>query len=204
MSQREIRIPEEVTEVPTSQLRVGLHSILGFVQLHHLSRENLTPAQLRHLASIEAAAGQLLDYTSGSDVRAGGLVFERVVIDIDQAVTTAFRTLAPLTRSRRVRLQFDPSRLTILGDREQFEQMLVNLAGCAVEASAEGGAVRLRANRFGNGIRLAIAGTGIQIPAGLTAAKRLAGMMGGELEWLHGSDGRIDVSIRIPSPPAPE
>lgn len=203
MSQRESPASEEVTEVPTSRLRVGLHSILGFAQLLHLSRENLKPAQLRYLAAIEAAAGQLLDYTSDSDVRPGGLVFERVVIEIDQAIAAAFRRLAPLARSRRVRLQFEPSRLSILGDRDQFEQMLVNLAGCAVEASAEGGAVRLQANRFGNGIRLSIPDTGIQIPAGITAAKRLAAMMGGELEWLHGSDDRIGVSIRIPSPPAP-
>lgn len=192
--------------MPATELRISLHSILGFTQLLQLTGENLKPVQLRYLASIEQAAAQLLAHASADRVRPGRLVFERVVIDVDEAIGLALEELRPLAESKGVRIAPERSGVRVLGDREQMEQMLLNLLGCALRSTPRGGAVRVRARRMGEGVQLSIEDTGIGIPRELTAAKRLAEMMGGELEWVQeggqeGSD-RTAINVRLPASPA--
>jgi signal transduction histidine kinase len=202
MSQEVLGNSKETVPMPATELRVSLQSILGFTQLLQLTGDNLKPIQLRYLASIESAAAQLLAHASTDRIRPGRLVFERVVIDLDEAVAAAVERVRSLSDAKSVRLQPDRSGLSILGDREQTEQMLLNLLGCAIRSTPAEGTVRIRAHRLGEGIQLTIADTGIGIPRELTAAKRLAEMMGGELEWIQEADDRTGINVRLPAPPA--
>ena len=186
--------------VPAAEMRVALQSILGFAQLLQHSRDGLNAAQRRYLANIEGAAGSLLAHTSAERARPGRLLLERVVIDVDSAVAGVVEQVRPAADQAGVRLQADRCGLAIHGDREQFEQMLVNLLSCAIRASGGRGHVRLRVHPLGEGIQLSVVDTAIAIPRELTLAKRLAEMMGGELEWMQDAEDRTSISVRLPAP----
>lgn len=192
---------DETVTLKSTDLRIALQSILGFTQLLRVTGGALKPVQLRYLASIEAAAGQLLARASAQTSKPRRLVFERVVIELDEAIAAVLDQLAPVARAKHVTLHAQRCGLTIVGDREQLEQMLLNLLGCAIRTTPARSTVRLRANRLGEGVQLWITDTGIGIPREVTTAKRLAEMMGGELEWAEESTGRTGISVRLPAPP---
>jgi signal transduction histidine kinase len=192
---------DDSTALQSTQLRTALQSILGFTQLLQVTGENLKPVQLRYLANIESAASQLLAHVSAANVKPVRLVFERVVIDLDESIVRVLDQLTSLADAEGVTLQAQPSGLTIVGDREQLEQMLLNLLGCAIRSTPARSTVRIRANRLGEGVQLRITDTEIGIPREVTTAKRLAEMMGGELEWAQESTGRTGISVRLPAPP---
>lgn len=185
-------------EMPAAQTRVALQSILGFAQLLQLGQDELSPAQQRYLASIESAAATLVGLASSERVRPGRLIFERVVIDLDAAIGTVLARLRSLADAHGVRLQADRSGLSVVGDREQLEQMLLNLVGCAIRSG--GGSLRINARRLGDAVQISLNDTRIEIPPEVTTAKRLAEMMGGELEWIHGDERRTAVTVRLPAP----
>jgi signal transduction histidine kinase len=201
MSHQTLGNSDDTTTLKSTELRIALQSILGFTQLLQVTRENLKPVQLRYLANIETAASHLLSHASAQTGKPPRLVFERLLIDLDQTIAGVVGQLAPAARAKHVALQAQPSGLTIVGDREQLEQMLINLLGCAVRTTPARSTVRIRANRLGERVQLWITDTGIGIPREVTTAKRLAEMMGGELEWAEESTGRTGISVRLPAPP---
>ncbi len=201
MSDKKLGNSDDAITLESTDLRIALQSILGFTQLLQLTGKNLEPVQLRYLASIESAASQLLTHASSKRSKPVHLVFERVLIHLDDSIAGVLDQLAPLASTKRVTLQAQPSGLTVVGDREQLEQMLLNLLGCAIRNTPARSTVRIRANRLGEGVQLWITDTGIGIPREVTTAKRLAEMMGGELEWTEETGGRTGISIRLPAPP---
>lgn len=189
---------EDAVTISALELRTALQSILGFTQLLAVTGDNLTRIQRRYLTTIESAAGQLLAHTGGP--RPGRLLFERIVIDLDAAIAGALDQVSPVAEAAGVRLEAERSGFTILGDREQVEQMLVSLLSCAARSTPASATVRVRAQRQADRVQLSITDTGIAIPRELTAARRLAEVLGGVLEWTHEADDRTGISIRLPAP----
>lgn len=181
---------------PPHDLRVALQTILGFAQL--LGSTPLTAVQAGYLAHVERAASGLLDETAGG-ARPARLLFERVVIRVDDAVNAVVRELAPARAEMGVEVESHASGLSVRGDREQLEQMLANLLTCAIRSTEPGRTIHLRAHRSGDAVQLTLSDTGIAVPNDLTIARRLAELMGGELDWRHEPNGTTAVSARLPA-----
>lgn len=118
--------------------------------------------------------------------------------------------------------------LRVLADSDRTAQILVNLLSNAVRYTPDDGSITVRAGRAGDRVRLAVADTGIGIPAealpylferfyrvdpsrsrtsggsgiGLTIARHLAWAMGGELSAASAGPGRGS-TFTLLLPPAP-
>lgn len=185
--------------VPASEFRVALQTILGFAQLLQSTGRQLTPAQAGYLDKVESAANALLAHASTGRVRGPRLLFERIVISIDDAVAGIVRELRPALDTVGVEVEAHRSGLSVLGDREQLEQMLANLLTCALRSTEPGRTVHVRAHRAGDAVQLTLSATGISVPLELTLARRLAEMMGGDVDWRHEGDGTTAVTARLPA-----
>jgi signal transduction histidine kinase len=185
--------------LPAHELRSALQTILGFTQLLQVTARDLTAAQAGYLANVETAASGLLARASSGRSRAPRLLFERVSINVDEAISAVVRELAPARAAVGVEIKVHTSGLTVRGDREQFEQMLANLLTCALRSTAAGRALHFRTHRSSDAVQITLSDTGIVIPHELTSARRLAELMGGDLDWRHVADGSTAVTARLPA-----
>ncbi len=123
----------------------------GFVQkiLHHAFRLSTLARDLGEISRIETGAFQL-----DREPFAVGPVFDEVAESLEHAA-----------RKRNIRVVSDvhPGAEWVDGDRDQLQQVLVNLADNAIKYNNEGGYVRLVARRSGEFARISVEDDGIGI-----------------------------------------
>ena len=165
------RIKDDFLSIVSHELRTPLTSIQGYSQLLE-SRLRAAPGATKELAQLGVIRSQvgrmrrlvddLLD-VSRIDQR-GVVSIEPERIDLVDEVRAVAERLDREFRDREIIVEL-PDALTLSADRDRIGQVLTNLADNAIKYSPDGGPVTLRAWRDADTAHLAVADTGIGIPA---------------------------------------
>jgi signal transduction histidine kinase len=195
------------------ELRTPLNAIIGFTRIvMRRSKEQLEPKQYENLEKIHSSGQHLLALINAildlAKVEAGRVEVNPADVRLGPVLEQCVRTVEPLVKAPAVRLlkEFDGELPLVRLDEEKLRQIVINLLSNAVKFT-EQGTVRVQARCNGGSFAVAVADTGIGIPAdklehvfeefaqadasstrlyggtglGLTIARRLARLMGGDI-----------------------
>jgi PAS domain S-box-containing protein len=195
------------------ELRTPLNAIIGFTRIvMRRSKEQLEPKQYENLEKILSSGQHLLQLINAildlAKVEAGRVEVTAAEVALAPVLEQCVKTVEPLVRAPAVRLlrDFDGALPQLYQDEEKLRQIVINLLSNAVKFT-ERGTVRVRAKANGESFAVAVADTGIGIPAdklehvfdefaqadasstrvyggtglGLTIARRLARLLGGDI-----------------------
>jgi signal transduction histidine kinase/CheY-like chemotaxis protein len=153
------------------ELRTPLNAIIGFTRLvMRRSRDLLPEKQVENLEKILISSDHLLrlinDILDLSKIEAGRMEIRPVTFELDDLVDACFRTVEPLVKSERIRLEKSlPVDLpTLFTDSDKLKQILINLLSNAVKFT-EVGTVTVSARHEASTVALSVSDTGIGIPA---------------------------------------
>ncbi len=165
------RVKDDFLSIVSHELRTPLTSIQGYSQLleSRLRGSAGTAKELSQLRVIRSQVGRMRrlvdDLLDVSRIdRRGGVSIEPERIDLVDELRAAAERLEREHRDREIVLEV-PNSLILAADRDRIGQVLTNLADNAVKYSPEGGPVTLRAWRDEDEAHIAVADTGIGIPA---------------------------------------
>jgi PAS domain S-box-containing protein len=165
------RAKSEFLAKMSHELRTPMNAIIGFTRLVMRRCKNILPStQYENLGKILISAERLLalinDILDLAKVEAGRIEMRPVSFELEPVVSECLQTIEPMLRGEKVQLLKDVSadlpRLT--SDKDRLRQILTNLLSNAVKFT-ESGSVKVTAQRHGAEITIAIADTGIGIPA---------------------------------------
>jgi PAS domain S-box-containing protein len=195
------------------ELRTPMNAIIGFTRLvMRRSKDILPTREHENLGKILISAEHLLalinDILDLSKIEAGRMEVHPVTIQLEALVDTCLRTVEPMLKSDRLRLAkaLAADLPPLVTDQDKLKQILMNLLSNAVKFTA-GGSVTVSARHQDGAVALAVADTGIGIPAdklelifeefrqvdssvvrnyggtglGLSISRRLARLLGGDL-----------------------
>jgi signal transduction histidine kinase/CheY-like chemotaxis protein/HAMP domain-containing protein len=153
------------------ELRTPMNAIMGFTRLVMRRGKALLPTrEYENLGKILISAEHLLalinDILDLSKIEAGRMEVHSSSVDLEPLVDLCLRTVEPLVRSERLRLvkAIEPGLPPLSTDQDKLKQVLINLLSNAVKFTEEG-TVTVEAHRRGREMAIAIADTGIGIPA---------------------------------------
>ncbi|HSF32955.1 MAG TPA: response regulator [Candidatus Tectomicrobia bacterium] len=153
------------------ELRTPMNAIMGFTRLVMRRAKELLPARdYENLGKILISAEHLLalinDILDLSKIEAGRMEVHSISVDLEPLVDVCLRTVEPLVKSERIRLvkAIEPGLPPLSTDQDKLKQVLINLLSNAVKFTEEG-TVTVNARRRAGKVEIAIADTGIGIPA---------------------------------------
>lgn len=232
-----IRVREEVERIARHDLKTPLNSILAALRLLGERREPDAREQ-ELLGMVEGAAYRVLDLVNLSvdlyRMEQGTYRFSPRVVDLTALADTVARDVRAHAETKGVRIELrvggEPADAQSSGTRRAYawaEEMLcysviANLLKNAVEASPDGGAVRLDFDAEGAQVRLRMHNAG-EVPAsmrpvffekyatygkvggsglGTYSARLMARVQQGELGMQTSADGGTVLELRLPALPA--
>jgi PAS domain S-box-containing protein len=210
------------------ELRTPLNAIIGFTRIvmRH-SQQALEPKQYENLEKIQAGGQQLLALINSvldlSKIEAGRVEVHAAEVGLAPVLEQCARTIEPLVKADSVALvqEFDGGLPRMYVDEEKLRQIVLNLLSNAAKFTARG-SIRLRAEAAGGAVAVAVADTGIGIPPekhelifeefeqahagasrggsglGLAIARRLARLMGGDIEVRSAPGSGSTFTLRLP------
>jgi signal transduction histidine kinase len=124
----------------------------------------LTELVLESSQRMQALVNDLLDLTRLEQGRAG-LASEE--LDLRHVITASVEATAPLFKAKgqHLAVSMPEGRLTMQGDAERLEQVLINLLSNAHKYSPAGARVQVRASRSGNNYVVTVRDNGSGVPA---------------------------------------
>ena len=150
------------------ELRTPLNAIIGFSELLQNARcGELKGKQTLYVANINKSGQQLLELVNDildlSKVKAGRLALAVETFAVDAALQEVCNVLKGLAAKKEIHLErkIDPDLDLLEADREQFEQIMLNLLGNAIKFTADGGHVEVSAANDPDGIRISVIDDGI-------------------------------------------
>jgi two-component system, sensor histidine kinase and response regulator len=163
------RLKDEFIDLVSHELRTPLASIIGFVEV--LREEGMSGPDADQCAEvIERNATRLLrlvaDLLLLSQIQSGKMAMEFRSADLADIAVSAVEELRPEAERKHIDLALsatDIPRLAI--DPTRIAQLLGNLLSNAVKFTPDGGKVEVRLGREGDQVVLAVADSGIGIPA---------------------------------------
>ncbi len=194
------------------ELRTPMNAILGFTRIVlRQTRDTIEPKQAENLEKILTSARHLLGLINAtldlSRIEAGRIMIEASNVHLAPLLDECLRSVEPLLADGvRLTAQVAPGLPPMRVDEAKLRQIVINLLSNAVKFT-ERGVIELRAAQREGRIEIAVADTGIGIPAdkleavfeefeqvdashtrahggtglGLAIARRLARAMAGEL-----------------------
>ncbi|HEY6960995.1 MAG TPA: ATP-binding protein [Gaiellaceae bacterium] len=160
---------DEFVALVSHELRTPLTSIRGYVEL---MREDttVTGEQAGFLQTIDRNAARLqrvvADLLFVAQVDAGKLTLERASIDLNAVVHDAIEAGKPAAAQKSISLRTTLEELPSLeGDQARLAQVLDNLVSNAIKFTPSGGTVTVTTTNGVHAVELAVADTGMGIPA---------------------------------------
>jgi PAS domain S-box-containing protein len=213
------------------ELRTPLNAIIGFTRIvMRRSQEKLEPKQYENLEKILSSGEHLLALINSildlSKVEAGRIEVNPGEVRLASVLESCVRTVEPLVKADAVTLlkEFDGGLPALYVDEEKLRQIIINLLSNAAKFTSRG-SIRVRAQAANGAVSIAVADTGIGIPAdklglifeefqqadasstrvhggtglGLTIARRLARLMGGDIavESTLGSGSTFTLTLPV-------
>src|ERR1700676_2776905 len=163
------RLKDEFIGLVSHELRTPLVSIIGYVEM--LREEGVSGPDADHCAEvIERNAKRLLhlvgDLQFLSQIQSGEMAMEFRSADLADIATCAVEELRPEARRKHIDLALSATAIPRLAvDPTRIAQLLGNLLSNAVKFTPDGGRVEVRLGREGGQVVLAVADTGVGIPA---------------------------------------
>jgi signal transduction histidine kinase/DNA-binding response OmpR family regulator len=219
------------------ELRTPMNAIIGFTRLIMRRCKDVLPErQYGNLEKILASANHLLglinDVLDLSKIEAGRMDLRPIEFALEPLVDQCLRTVEPMVRGGQVRLikEIEPGLASLFSDQDKLRQILFNLLSNAAKFT-EAGTITLTARRNGDAVAVAVADTGIGIPAdqlelvfeefrqvdssstrqyggtglGLSISRRLAQLLGGDITLESapgvGSTFMLMIPLRCAAPP---
>ena len=154
---------DEFLAMVSHELRTPLTSILGWV---HLAREGRLDADglERALVSIERSAGaqrrlieDLLDATRSLK---GTMRLSATDVRLDAIVGTGIDSIRPAAEEKGIEIEEHVEPVTLRGDADRLQQVVVNLVGNAVKFTPRGGRVTVAARQSGASAEITVCDTG--------------------------------------------
>ena len=195
------------------ELRTPMNAIIGFTRLvMRRSQDVLPQRQYENLEKILLSAEHLLtlinDILDLSKIEAGHMEIHPVSFQLETLVDVCLHTLEPMVQSERIRFvkKIDAALPLLATDQDKVQQILMNLLSNAVKFTTAG-TITITARHHDGEITIAVADTGIGIPAealehifeefrqvdssttrqyggtglGLSISRRLAQLLGGDI-----------------------
>ena len=163
------RLKDEFIGLVSHELRTPLTSIIGYVET--LREEGMSGPNADHFAEvIERNAQRLLrlvgDLLFLSRIQSGKMALEFRRADLADIAACAVEELRPEAQRKHIDLALYATALPRLAvDPTRIAQLLDNLLSNAVKFTPQGGRVEVRVCREGGQVVLAVADTGVGIPA---------------------------------------
>ena len=152
------------------ELRTPLNAIIGFTRIVKRQCKDILPEKHSdNLEKVLVSANHLLglinDVLDLSKIEAGRAEVQPVTFDAAALVDTCLRTVQPLVKGDRLRLEkeIEPDLPPLFTDQHKVRQILINLLSNAVKFT-EDGSITVSAQRRENMLALAVTDTGIGIP----------------------------------------
>ncbi|MEX2154041.1 MAG: ATP-binding protein [Gemmatimonadaceae bacterium] len=146
---------------PVSAIKMLSHSLLHWARDHELAEGPAEQLQLIRDAALQMdrLIQDLLDVTR---VETGKLVLEPQPLTAMALLEGALRTLRPLVEEAGLELRVDlpPTLPTVHADPERIGQVLSNLIGNAIKATAEGGEITVAAAERERMVQVSVTDTG--------------------------------------------
>jgi PAS domain S-box-containing protein len=171
--QRAVTTRDEVVSVvahdlrnPVSAVKMLASALLGATQAREISDD--AAEQLRVIRSAALQMDRLIqDLLDITRVESGRLVIDKQPLTTMALLEGALETLRPLVAEAGLQLVVDlPSTLPkVEADPERIGQVLSNLVGNAIKATANGGRITVSASQFNDEVRVAVGDTGRGIAA---------------------------------------
>jgi PAS domain S-box-containing protein len=205
------------------ELRTPLNAIIGFTRLVKRRSEDILPQrQVDNLEKVLVSAEHLLELINAvldlSKIEAGRLDVQPITFDVTALIDACLQTVRPMVESQQLRLvkEIEPDLPPLSTDRDKVRQILMNLLSNAVKFT-EAGTITVSAQRQGETLALAVADTGIGIPAEAlghifesfrqvdgSSTRRYGGTGLGlstsrHLAWLLGGDVTVESTIGVGS-----
>jgi CheY-like chemotaxis protein len=153
------------------ELRTPMNAIIGFTRLVMRRCKSILPAmQYENLGKILISAERLLalinDILDLAKVEAGRIEIRPVTFALEPLIRECLHTVEPLLRADKVQLlaEVSPDLPPLTTDKDRLHQILTNLLSNAVKFT-ENGSIKVTARARGEEVIMAVADTGIGIPA---------------------------------------
>jgi signal transduction histidine kinase len=217
--QRTNELKTEFLASVSHELKTPLNAIVGFSKLlEEEAGATLNPEQHGYLRRIEVASNHLINLINKildlSKIEAGHLELQYDFFRFSEALTEVLTTIRPLARAKNIRIGTSIFADEVYADRLQFQQILYNLLSNAIKFTPDFGNILIECLCDGGSIIVAVADSGIGIPAeeqeaifekfhqvrslggstggtglGLAIARRLVEYHGGKI-WVESSPGQ--------------
>src|SRR5439155_9068160 len=165
------RAKSEFLAKMSHELRTPMNAIIGFTRLVMRRCKDILPAkQYENLEKILVSAERLLalinDILDLSKIEAGRMELHPVSFALEPLVDGCLRTVEPMVKSEKLRLvrEIETDLPPLFTDQDRLQQILINLLSNAVKFTEEG-TITVTARRRDGEIAIAVADTGIGIPA---------------------------------------
>jgi PAS domain S-box-containing protein len=166
------RLRKEIVQMVTHDLRTPLTTVQHF---HTMLAEGLFGGlDQRGLKTLEAAdhsttrmlrlINDLLDIEK---MEAGSLELNQSLVQLSEALEQSLQQVLPLASAKGVRVESQPTNLTIYCDSERLIQVMVNLLTNAIKFTPPGAKVVMSAQPTSDGVEVKVADEGRGIPASM-------------------------------------
>ncbi|QIG43719.1 PAS domain S-box protein [Nocardioides anomalus] len=166
------RVKDAFVSSVSHELRTPITSILGYTELlEEGALGPLTQAQSDAVDRISRNSSRLLSLISElltlGKVHAAELPAQHQLVDLNHVVAAALAVLSPTVARRDVELTVDlpAGPVTVRGDRDMLERVVLNLSDNALKFTPDGGSVRVSLTAEADRALLEVADTGIGVPA---------------------------------------
>ncbi|MEO8579091.1 MAG: PAS domain S-box protein [Gemmatimonadales bacterium] len=171
-SEKANQAKSEFLATMSHELRTPLNAIGGYTELLKLGiRGPVNEAQVADLDRINRSQAHLLgiinDILQFAKLEAGQLEIKEELFPLETALLAAEELVKPQADAKRVSFGYERNDEAALvrGDRDRFQQIIVNLLSNALKFTPEGGAVGLRAESMDGRVLVRVTDTGIGIRA---------------------------------------